>query len=247
MSFGVISYTEEGAVAIDSVIRGFYLKAVETYSANVFINGVAYKHTGWEIPKSKDEVLVLAESTHLVAVRDFDPEAGILSVGCLEDYQPRDPRERKPSATAAEIKVYRFSSLPPDKEGFFNIYTPDGHLAFTAAQPMLRPFGYFPVPDKGMQASFDNYPVEWRPPENVRLGVMLDASVRRFRYRSYWDGAVSEVAEANIACYKVTPRYICRRLVTRNYNEKVNWGGKAEYLFPNNQMFMPLEGMLFYL
>ena len=77
--------------------------------------------------------------------------------------------------------------------------------------------------------------------------MILDASVRRFRYRSYWDSAVSEVAEANIACYKVTPRYICRRLVKRNFNEKVNWGGKAEYLFPNNQMFMPLEGMLFYL
>lgn len=243
MSFGVISYTEQGAVAIDSAIKGFYLKSVETYSANGFV----YKRMGWEIPRSKDEVLVLAESTHLVAVRDFDPEAGILSVGCLEDYQPIDPRERKPLAKVAEIKVYRFSSLPPDKEGFFNIYTPDGHLAFTAAQPMLRPFGYFPVPDKGMNASFKNHPVEWRPPENVRLGVMLDASVRRFRYKSLGGSDVSQVAEANIACYKVTPRYICRQLVRRDYNEKVNWGGKEEYLFPNNQMFMPLEGMLFYL
>lgn len=247
MSFGVISYTEEGAVAIDSVIRGFYLKAVETYSANVFISGVMYKHTGWEIPKSKDEVLVLAESTHLVAVRDFNPEAGILSVGCLEDYQPIDPRKSKPLAKVAEIKVYRFSSLHPDKEGFFNIYTPDGYLAFTAAQPMLRPFGYFPVPDKGMNASFKNHPVEWRPPENVRLGVVLDASVRRFRYKSLGGSDVSQVAEAHIACYKVTPRYICRQLVRRNFNEKVNWGGKEEYLFPNNQMFMPLEGMLCYL
>ena len=154
MSFGVISYTEEGAVAIDSVIRGFYLKAVETYSANVFINGVAYKHTGWEIPRSKDEVLVAGRIHAFGRVRDFDPEAGILSVGCLEDYQPRDPRERKPSATAAEIKVYRFSSLPPDKEGFFNIYTPDGHLAFTAAQPMLRPVRLFPRSRQGDAGKF---------------------------------------------------------------------------------------------
>lgn len=243
MSFGVITYTDEGVVAIDSSIKGFSLKAVETYTANTNGN---YKITGWQIPRTKDEILVLAESTHLVAVREFDPVAEILSVGCLDDYQPINPKERKPPSSVAEIKVYRFSSTPPNKESFVTIYTPDGHLAFTSTQPMLRPFGYFPVPDKSFRSSFNNYPVEWRPPENVRLGVILDPSVRRVRAGGY-DG-VPYIAETNIACYKVTDRYICRRLVNHPYNYKVRWGGtKDEYLFTNSFMFMPLEGMLFYL
>ena len=244
MSFGVITYTDEGVVAIDSSIKGFSLKAVETYTANTSWD---YKNTGWQIPRTKDEILVLAESTHLVAVREFDPVAEILSVGCLDDYQPRNPKERKPPSSVAEIKVYRFSSFPPDKEGFVTIYTPDGHLAFTSTQPMLRPFGYFPVPDKSFQSSFNNYPVEWRPPENVRLGVILDASVRRVRAVGGYD-TVPRIVDVNIACYKVTDRYICRRLVNHSYDKKVRWGGtKDEYLFTNSFMFMPLEGMLFYL
>ncbi|MFC2305556.1 MAG: hypothetical protein ACFNKE_00215 [Neisseria elongata] len=247
MTFGIISYTEQGAVSIDSEIKGFALTGIETYTATV---DAAYRKTGWEIRKAADEILVLGESTHLVAVRSIDVDAEIMLVGVLDSYMSKQERWTSPRPPQqASIKIYRFSSRVPTKKGVLNIYTDDGHLAFTSAQPMLRPAGYFPVPKAEQQKSspvFLEDGIEQPMMADKPLGVVLDLSVRRFRFTG--SSIRPSVSVSMMACYKVTPKYICRRLVRRGLSEQMTWGGTTFPLFPSRHWMFPIqEGLLVFL
>ena len=257
MDFGFITYNEQNVVSIDSKIHGFSLTEIETYTTQV---DARYKAAGWEIRCGRDEILVLGESTHMVAVHSIDPRAETMLIGVMGSYQTTHEQMlglRPPQQ--ASVKIYRFSSRPPTKKGALDIYTDDGYLAFTSTQPMLRPQGFFPVPEgekEQLHPILDERAVEYPaapsrpfiPPTSLEkpLGVVLDISMRRFSLRQA--GYQIEVARALLACYKVTPKCICRQLVNRNTYEEVTWSGRTFELFPKNRWLFPIqEGLLVFL
>lgn len=258
MSFGFITYNEQGVPCVDSRMRSFSLTDVETYTAQV---DTVYKSVGWELRCGRDEILVLGESSHLVAVHSIDPRAETMLLGVLNGYQTTHEQMlgNLSPPQQATVKIYRFSSRVPTTEGAFTVYTDDGHLAFTSAQPMLRPQGFFHVPEGEKEMPYPildesavEYPAAPRrpriPPTSLEkpLGVVLGISMRHFILRKV--GYQSEVARALIACYKVTSKCVCRKLVHRSFYEKVTWGGRTFDLFPKNRWLFPIqEGLMVYL
>lgn len=253
MTYGLISYTEQGEVSIDSGIKGFALTGTETYTANVDTN---YRTTGWEIKKKPDEILVLVESSHLVTVHSIDVKTETTIIGVLGNYMSNEERwsgQRQPRE--ATIKILRFTSKVSSlKDWGIHVYSDSNDLAFSSAQPMLRPAGYFPVPKAELQKPpiyIENHGIEYPVAADKPLGVVLDLSARRFRYdnSSYIGGTVGGIISASMfACYKVTPKYICRQLVRRGRLEQVRWGNKTVPLFPSYHLMFPVqEGLLVHL
>lgn len=164
------SYTSNGILSIDSDFRGYALVGIEKYTGTAGF-------PSWAIPCAADEILVLAESSHPTYVHSY--RNGVMLVFTIAD----SDRLAGSVIHTANITIYRFSYKRPTKKGLFNVYTEDGDLAFTSAQPMLRPFRYLQYVEEG-NAPPPGYAVRKSFTDVERFGVVLSPS---FRYTESQD------------------------------------------------------------
>lgn len=126
MAYGFRSKNNQNIIAIDSNFKSFVLISEQVYHSE---NKSSHL---FSIPYSENEMLVLTNmSHHLSVVYMKNGSIGLARSGRYFNYQ-------LPAHTVT-FTLQRYSTRPPTKRGVFNIYTPQGDLAFSTANRMLRP------------------------------------------------------------------------------------------------------------